>query len=180
MRLIYNTDSLHDVISVLRFIDSYTLSLGVQALAIDSDMVQTVVNTCKSEPFPHHGGIAKASAFKQVANFVCFFVAMRPIPDPFPVEVVGPDLVKIGNHQNAMVAFALAEAALYKSTIKRKDGPITIDHPIEYSRHSYIDIIEALANISHVAHFHMLTVLLEQMVYKTNPKCQYPIISGPK
>lgn len=175
INVLYNSDDLQDVISVLSFVNGYTLALGAKKVAIDTEMIEGVVKSCKAD-FPHVGGIQTASAFKQAANFVCFFVASQPLPDPFPVEIIGKDLAKIPNHQNAMVAFAIAEAALSKSTIRRSDGDIMVEHPIEYSWHSYIDIIDALAVISPVAHFKLVTVLFEQLVYKSNPKCQYEVV----
>jgi len=175
--VLYNSDDLQDVISVLSFVNGYTLALGVKNVAIDTEMIDDVVKSCKTD-FPHIGGVQTASAFKQTANFVCFFVGTKPLPDPFPAEVIGHDLAKISNHQNAMVAFAIAEAALSKSMIRRSDGDIMVEHPIEYSWHSYIDIIDALAAISPVAHFKLVTVLFEQLVYKSNPKCQYQIVKN--
>jgi hypothetical protein len=148
--------------------------MGIKDVTLDPALIERVVTSSKAE-FPHEGGIEKASAFKQVANFVCFFVAERPILEPFPAEIIGAELAKIPNHQNAMIAFALAEAALVNSKIQRKDGEFEIKNPLQYSQHSYIDIVDSLASLSPVAHFKLVSVLLEQLVYKTNPNCQYPV-----
>src|ERR1700737_691517 len=145
-QLLYNTEGLEDVIHVLSFINSYTTGLGIKGAVLDVDIVQRVVNSCRAD-FPHNGGVEQASGFKQAANFVCHFVAERPLLDPFPKEIVG-DLVKVDNHQNAILAFALASQALNKSDIQRKDGIITIQNPILLSKHSYVDVIEALSNIT--------------------------------
>jgi hypothetical protein len=173
-QLLYNNEDLEDVIHVLSFINSFTGALGITAV-LDTALVERVVQSSKID-FPHNGGIEKASAFKQVANFVCYFVAERPILDPFPKAVIGEKLAKIDNHQNAMLAFAIAEAALNQSTIEKKDGTITVSNPIQYSQHSYIDIIDALSNITPGIHFGLVTVLFEQLVYKTNPTCQYQLV----
>lgn len=176
-RLLYNPEDLEDVLIVLKFIDSYTRGLGIKYVDLDTAKIQGIVGSCRKD-FPHTGGIEHSSAFKQVANFLCFFVAEAPILEPFPVEIIGTRLAKIDNHQNAIVAFALAEAALRDSKIKRKDGEFIVKNPIQYSAHSYGDIIEALAKVTPYGHFKLVTVLLEQLVYKTNPDCQYPLISG--
>lgn len=169
---LYNNENLEDEIHVLAFINNFTKELGVEAVHLDVNTIGRIVKGCKLD-FPHDGGVQKASAFKQVANFVCHFVGEHPIVTKFPAHIIGNELARIDNHQNAMVAFALAEEALNKSKIERKDGIIDIANALEYSRHSYVDIIDALANISPVNHFRLVTVLLEQMVYKSNPGCQY-------
>ena len=173
--LLFNDDGVLDVILILTFIDKYTINLGITDVVLDVALIERVVSTSKAD-FPHDGGLGKASAFKQAANFACFFVAERPILEPFPVDAIGPELAKIANHQNAMVAFALAEASLHKSKIQRKDKEVVVSNPMKYSKHSYIDIIDALASITPSSHFKLVSVLLEQLVYKTNPECQYPTI----
>lgn len=172
-QLLYNNDDLEDVIHVLEFMDSYTYTIGIVEVEIDLNTIDRIVKSCKQD-FPHIGGIGNASAFKQVANFVCHFVAERPIVRPFSAAIVGNDMSKIDNHQNAMLAFALAEESLNNSDIMRKDGRKTVVTPIQYSRHSYVDIIEAFSNLSPSVHFKLVTVLFEQLVYKSNPGCQYP------
>lgn len=171
-QLIYNNDDLQDVIYILQFIDSYTYIMGIFEVEIDLNTIDRIVKSCKQD-FPHKDGIKVASAFKLVANFVCHFVAERPIVKPFPSAVIGNEMAKIENHQNAMLAFAIAEESLNKSVILRKDERKDITVPIHYSRHSYGDIIEALSNISPSVHFKLVTVLFEQLVYKSNPDCQY-------
>lgn len=47
---------------------------------------------------------------------------------------------------------------------------------IQLSEHSYIDIIQALCDLTPAAHFKLVTVLLEQLTYKSNPECQYEYI----
>lgn len=174
-QLLYNNDDLQDVIHVLQFIDSYTLSQGNLEVEIDVNTIDRIVKGCKQD-FPHKDGMNVASAFKQVANFVCYFVAERPIVRPFASAIFGNDIVKIENHQNGILAFALAEASLNNSNIMRSDGKKTVINPIQYSRHSYVDMVEALSNISPSVHFKLVTVLFEQLVYKTNPECQYKIV----
>ncbi len=173
-RLLYNDEGALDAVLILSFIDEFTTKLEVKGVVIDPDKVTSITTSCRSD-FPYNGGVKAASAFKQVANFVCFFIAERPILEPFDSAVIGLQLATIPNHENAIVAFAIAEAALLGSTIKRKDGDFKVDNPIHYSDHSYVDIIDALANVTPSTHFKLVTVLLEQMVYKTNGHCQYPI-----
>ncbi|MGJ7570873.1 hypothetical protein ACSFBX_10085 [Variovorax sp. RB2P76] len=177
MRLIYNDDDLMDAVTVLQYVDSYTAGIGVKNVIIDSGVVFSVVSGCKLD-FPHIDGIEKASTFKKVANFICFFISQRPLRDPFPASVVGERLAKVDNHQNAIIAFALAMDALERSVVHKKQPsgeiePFQITSRIEVSPHSYRDIVEALATATPATHFKLVTVLLEQLVYKTNPNCQY-------
>nr|SPS04985.1 protein of unknown function [Candidatus Nitrotoga fabula] len=173
-KILYNKNDLEDVIHVLAFINSYTKNMGIVDVKIDTRIIERVVQSCKRD-FPHSGGVDKASAFKQVANFVCYFVAEQPLQEPFPTKIIGDQLANVSNHQNAMLAFALAEEALNNSTIEKAGGNVTVDNPITYSKHSYIDIIDALSNITPSQHFKLLTVFFEQLVYKSNNGCQYQI-----
>lgn len=173
-QLLYNNDDLQDVIHILEFMDSYTHSIGALEVEIDLNTIDRIVKSCKQD-FPYKDGIVGASAFKQVANFVCHFVAERPIVKPFSAAIVGNDISKIDNHQNAMLALALAEESLNNSDILRKDARKTIATPIQYSRHSYVDMIEAFSNLSPSVHFKLVSVFFEQLVYKSNPDCQYKI-----
>lgn len=171
-QLLYNDNDMNDAINVFTFIDKYTNNLGISPVVIDPGKVVGVVTGCKRD-FPHDGGVQKASAFKQVANFVCHFIAARPLLEPFPIEVIKKDLAKIDNHQNAMVAFAIGATSINRSLIQLDDGHKEVAKPIVLSRHSYIDIIDAFANVSPVHHFNMAAVLFEQLTYKSNPECQY-------
>ena len=49
-----------------------------------------------------------------------------------------------------------------------------LSNGIQLSRHSLVDITESLVNVTPLTHFKLVSVLLEQMAYKTNPECQYP------
>lgn len=93
----------------------------------------------------------------------------------FPASAIGEKLAKVENHQNAIVAFSLARTALHKAKILRDDQTFEVEQPIKISGHSYGDIVEALANITPNGHFKLVTVLFEQLVYKSNPECQYEI-----
>lgn len=172
-QILYNKDHLQDAVFILAFINDFTTEMGIDSVVIDTSIIERVVNSCRQD-FPCKDGIEKASVFKKVANFVCFFIGERPILEPFPKEVIGDDLAKIDNHQNAMIAFEIAKVALHGSIIQPANGDIEVMNEISVSQHSYIDILDALSNITPVAHFKVVSVLLEQLVYKTNPGCQYP------
>lgn len=48
-----------------------------------------------------------------------------------------------------------------------------MENKIALSRHSYVDITDAFTGATPVTAFKLVTVLFEQMAYKTNPGCQY-------
>lgn len=185
-QLIYNDEPYEDVINILSFINAWTKKLGILDVAIDSDRIEEIVDKYHhTEEFPHNGGVNEASAFKQVAFFVCHFVAGRPLVESFDKKIVG-ELAEIDNHQNAMVAFEIAIQSLFHSNVIRPSKTpggesiiLTIDKPIFYSKHSYIDIVETLSSIT-PANFKLVSILFEQLVYKTNPHVQYsnPTKSG--
>jgi hypothetical protein len=175
MQILFNNEELDDVICVISFINDYTKALNNLNVVIDPKAIERIIRGCRQD-FPHDGGVSKASGFKQVANFVCHFVAERPLVESFALP--DEELMKIDNHQNAMVAFALAESALNHSRILKTTGEEVVCIAIDYSRHSYIDIIEALSTVTPMYSFKLVTVLFEQLVYKSNPNCQYKTVGS--
>ena len=87
-------------------------------VAIDAERIEEIVGEYHHTDFPHNGGVGEASAFKQVAFFVCHFVAGRPLVEPFDKSIVG-ELAEIDNHQNAMIAFEIAIQSLFHSNVIR-------------------------------------------------------------
>lgn len=167
---------MEDIINILTYINNYSKSAGIGPVVLDTAIIEKVVQNIRTN-FPHQGGIEKASAFKQIAYFMCHFIEARPILEPFPSAVVRR-LAKVENHQNAMIAFGIAEEALHQSKIELKaGGTLDIENRIAYSAHSYVDIIEALSSIS-CENYQLVSVLLEQLAYKTNPSCQYNTKAG--
>lgn len=170
--MIYNEHPTIDRVLLLTQIDILTESYGVRDVEIDISALDSVVDNYRKN-FPHKDGVENSSVFKKVAYFLCHFVSMRPIVNPFPVSVVQDDVVQIDNHQNAMVAFSIASEIIKNSLIRKPDGDIEIAKPIWLSRHSYVDLIEALSSLSPPTHFKCVSVLFEQLTYKSNPNCQY-------
>ncbi|CAB5494802.1 hypothetical protein THERMOT_175 [Bathymodiolus thermophilus thioautotrophic gill symbiont] len=82
-------------------------------------------------------------------------------------------LKKITNNGYAIIAFHIVTTMLNGATVQ--NGKESIKNPIELSNHSYIDIIDALSHITLQGSFMLVTVLLEQLVYKSNRGLQYDI-----
>lgn len=170
--MLYDTDETIDYVNVLASIDGFAEGLNISNLNVDLDQLESVLRGMRLS-FPAQGGSEKASPFKKCANFLCYFVSQEPIKNPFPERIVGSTVAKIKNHQNAMVGLHIAFDALHNSTIHRDDGIFHLANKIELSRHSYIDIIQACSSISPASHFHLVSVLLEQISYRTNPEASY-------
>lgn len=174
--MIYNQRPEQDYNNILRYIDDFT-SIFVDQLSIDFIQIDTsslaVVCSGIRQRFPHIDGFENASAFKKVAYFVAHFMWRKPIRTKFSViDGISEERADI----NAVVAFDIAITCLQGSKIVKKDGTTkAIDKPIYLSDHSYKDIIEALSvgEICPEHHYHILAVFFEQLVYKTNPECQY-------
>lgn len=102
-------------------------------------------------------------------------MAVKPISTPLPEALFGPHLTAIDNHANAYIALLLAVESLHEARLEWCDGSIhVLENRIEFSRHSLIDIVDALSTATPSTSFKLVSVLLEQMAYKTNPRCQYP------
>ena len=133
-------------------------------VSLDLDGIMAVMRGMRLD-FPHAGGVLAASPFKLAANFACNWVAKKPVlmdPEPF-------------SHVNGVLALEIDRDSLHGATIARSDDAIKVlDNRIELSKHSFMDIAEALNGTSPDTGFKLVSVLFEQMAYKNNPDCQYP------
>lgn len=171
--MLFHENEQEDLNQVLAAADGFVLGLGVDAPYVQTSKIQNALR-CMREDFPAKGGLQQASAFKKCSNFLCFLIADGPMLRPLPAEAIGERLSKIPNHQNAMLGLHIACDALENAIIHRKDGDICLENRVKLSAHSYFDVVEALAHISPASHFHMVSVLLEQMCYRFNPDASYP------
>ena len=125
--------------------------------------------------FPARGWLRQGQPFQADGDFVCNFVANRPISTPLPKDLFDSYLTSIDNHANAYFAFLVAVESLHRAQLEWCDGSIhVLENRIRYSRHSLTDIVDALSTATPSTSFKLVSVLLEQMAYKTNPDCQYP------
>ena len=163
-----------DVANILTFITSYFAQFEVESPLVDAQAIDSVVRNMRHD-FPHAAGVEQASPFKKAANFVCWFVARKPVLTQLPIDFPGGERSDTKD-TNAVLALSIAIEALHGATLKwRCDGSEhVLENEITLSKHSLMDIVEALADGSPVTHFKLFSVLLEQMAYKTNPNCQYP------
>lgn len=173
--MIYQTTVAEDVIAILHHIDNFAKGLGISQLDIDTSALEYVCYSIRRN-FPCVNGIANASVFKKVANFVAHFIEVKPIQTILTKDIVGETLAKMD--LNAIIAFDIALVVLKGAKIYPDSGPVTISNDIYLSNHSYTDILDALSScgdgaISSPTHFKLLSVFFEQLVYKTNPKIQY-------
>lgn len=183
--MIYTDNWKQDVLNILVAIDGFfegyiKEELTVESVDIDTARVEQVVKYY-THNFPHmHGGIKEASAFKKSAVFLCSFISMKPITNvDYPCGIdqhysFSHPLAKYG--PNAVFAIAFVVHLLLGVRINgRKDGrECLISRQIAITEHSYNDLMCALSSdITPEHHWMLLAILLEQMVYKTNPGCQY-------
>ena len=109
------------------------------------------------------GSLQHPSVFKKAAAFVCWFAGERPLSAPLSEELWGTDLVSIPNHQNAVVALLVAFKSLHGATVgwEGRGGERTtkvLTNPIAYSKHSFIDIVDAVAATSFSTGFKLVAV----------------------
>lgn len=174
MKIFFNNTPDEDVITVLAFINGLASNFcPANGISIDVQKIESIVRGIRSD-FPHNDGLNESSAFKKVALFISYFVAERPILEPFKESNLDRDILKINNYENSIIALLIGLFALHKAVIFQNEQTVYLINPIELSKHSLIDLVDALANITPQNHFKLLTVLLEQLSYKTNTHCQYP------
>ena len=166
-----------DTTRILTFISGYYRSLGIlENVDIDANALFSTVEAMHRD-FPYPGGAGGASPFKKIAQFVCYFVATCPIKTPLPKKLLdsAEEHEQIGR-TNAVVALMIAIESLNGATLTWEDSSQhVLKEKIYLSSHSFIDITDALTNATPSTAFKLVRVLFEQMAYKTNPDCQYPV-----
>lgn len=173
--MLFNESEQQDLNAVLASVDAFSEAWGLGSLAIDVEAVTSTLRGMRQD-FPAQGGSAMASPFKKTANFLCYFVAERPIRNSFPTDVIGQELAAVRGHQNAMVGLHIVFDALHEATIIRSDGTVVaLEERVAISRHSYCDLVQACSTLTPQNHFHLVANLLEQIVYRSNPNASYPI-----
>ncbi len=174
--ILYSTEVDQDLLSLLKYVNDFTKGIGENEVEINVDKCRSLLEMMRQD-FPHRDGLEKASVFKKVAYFMCYFIGEGPILRPFSSSNIGDEMSGMRNHQNAIVAMQLAIDSLHGAVVgENTDTQNKLTNRIQLSAHSYWDIIDAIKAPTHNTHFNMLCVLLEQLSYKTNPDCQYPVM----
>ena len=181
--MIFNDSAYEDTLYILAaldgFAEGYKNSFAIETISVDTAAVESVVDRMRSN-FPHRHGLHNASAFKKVACFMVHFIEIEPIK---AVTFEGD----IDQHHwyanpltefnpNAVFALHFAVDLLDGVEIESKNGrTYTLSEQIPLSEHSYVDLLEALSEsgIEPCKHYMLVAILLEQLVYKSNPLCQY-------
>lgn len=166
-------------------VDVDILERAIAALYAGTDVVDyskqhlraAVTNTRLG--FSTAGGFASASPFKVAGHIAYHIVCTQPLRTPLPGHF-GNDILTIPNHDNAVLGFVAAMYVLSEAVVTW-DDPGKTEHTLEappVSRHSFVDIVEALAQITGQCGddpcVKLLSLLFEQMAYKTNPDAEYP------
>ncbi len=167
-----------DAANVLGFISRYYATLGVRRVEIDDAALDSALRDSRDYLDQQPGGIEGASPFKKAAGFLCHFVEGQPIKTPLPKAsdlAVGLATANAAEpNPNAVVALRIAMESLHRAKLRRSDGTeCEVSRRLDLSKHSYADIVDALKNAT-PQDFKYVAVLLEQLTYKTNPRCQYP------
>lgn len=162
----------------------------VRDMRVDTAQVEAIVYAI-NENFPHCDGVEAASGFKKAANLVAHIVNMQPILEVEFIDDIDQHYLHKNSHvlakydPNAVFALHLAIALLQNHSMFRTDGhnirPEDINK-IALTKHSYLDILNVLSTlkIQPKEHFALITLVLEQTFYKTNPNCQYnDFVFGP-
>ena len=167
-----------DVPNVLGFISRFYATLGVRLVDVDVVALESGLERSKTLLDDQPGGVEGASPFKKAAAFLCQFIEANPIKTPLPKNSTLAAGLETANetqpNQNAVIALRIALESLHGAKLKRSDGEeCEVSRRLDLSKHSYADIVDALTDATS-EDFKYVAVLLEQLAYKTNPRCQYP------
>jgi hypothetical protein len=169
--VLFNTTVELDFLSITQALNDLSKGIGITDLEADTS---AIYRTCISmrEEFPCKHGIENASVFKKSAVFVLEFLNQSPLEkDSFAESNLSPELKS--KDPNTIMALYIAFLNITGARIFRSDGQvITVTEPIFLSRHSFLDILDMLHE--RTFHFMTLSLILEQITYKTNSHVQYP------
>lgn len=174
MRLFFNDDINDDMLAVLAILEGMGFNEKERMMDVDISKIAAILKGIRQD-FPHKDGLEKASVFKKVATFLVYFVSEKPILSEIPgAENLPQGILEIKNHVNTLAAILISFAALHEAMIHGQDGQEKcLTTKIRLSRHSLIDLVDALSYATPHSHFKIVAVLLEQLAYKSNPGCQY-------
>ena len=154
-----------DLAIIYSLVDGFFAQYPNVTSSLDTNATTGIMYGMRQD-FPYREGIQMASPFKKAANFCCYWTAAKPIlMNPEPLSNV-----------NAYFALMIALRSLHGARLDGHDGgdARTLTNRIELSKHSLVDITEALSTATPGQSFKLVSVLFEQMAYKTNSICQYP------
>lgn len=142
---------------------------------LDERILNHVINIMYYDGLYLNGDLAQTSVFKKVAVFVSYFVAEKPLKLKTKNDSIS-SFVDIPFYENAVIAFEIARDSLWGATIRRHDdNKVVLDKRIAISEHSYVELINAMSKLSSDSYL-IIAVLLEQMAYRANPECSYPVV----
>lgn len=167
-----------ELANVLGFVSRFYTTLGVRRVSVDVDALENGLEAMREHLSGQPGGVEGASPFRKAAAFLCHFVEAKPIGTPLPLaSTFGAALAArlgVPADPNTVLALRIAMESLHGAILERDDGEtFQLERRLDLSTHSYIDIVDALTDAT-PDHFKYVAVLLEQLAYKTNPRCQYP------
>lgn len=168
--MIFSNNQHKDYCEIMALIDSFAENNDAE-ISVNQDLLFNIIKRIHVD-FPCVNGAENASVFKKSSAFLCEFVGQQ-IVESFECKMSN-ELKSVPNNGSAIIGFYVVTTMLKGATAK--DGQI-IKNSIELSPHSYVDIIESITNITPFHGFRLVSVLLEQLVYKTNPDLQYENIA---
>lgn len=123
--------------------------------------------------------IETPSVFKRAAALTVALMVRSPLEQTFKGGIVGEELIRIKNHQNAIVAFEYCRDALRGAVIMpKKRSAFTLEAPIMVSKHFYCDLIHSFSHITdHSSCFHSTALLYESLCYKANKTASDPEVA---
>jgi hypothetical protein len=165
---LFSGDQARDRQDLTDFITGFAVKIGLPYIDVDPDAIDNVVQSLYAMPWPN--GVAQSSAFKKVGILTTSFVYYAPIITTFPVQ----QFRQLADHQNSIVAYGIAKAALLNSTIQcPMRGEISLDNAIFTSLHFWNEFVSTFSGCNPRDHFQCISLLFEALAYRANPKACY-------
>lgn len=165
--MIFTKNAKTDFLAIMTLIDAFSEANHAK-VSVNEDALFALTHRIHID-FPCKNGLENANVFKKASAFLCEFVGEQMI-NSLDCEKLSDDITKIKKYESALIGFYIVTSFLSGATVNKNK---IIFNSIELSSHSYADIVDSMTSITLLTSFKLVAVLLEQLVYKTNPGLQY-------
>lgn len=177
----HKEDLINTFVAISAFTESFSKTgVIVDKIDVDSFLLENTITNMR-EDFPSNDGTGfeQASAFKKLSNFICCFMFCKPLQGiSFEESDYRDNPYKnyIKQHLNAsFAAYYMVHILKDVEIVEDNGNKLIANNSIAITQHSFIGLVESLSvsKITPESHWAILSLLIEQLVYKSNPQCQY-------
>lgn len=176
---LYDEDKLAAYQFFLLWVNDWLDGFDAPQVTIDEDLMMRFINNLQKSDFPAYGGFSKASPFKKAAYIYVYLHNLNPFVGTLPENMVGEEIGRHSYSTASLVGLSIVRECLWGAELTKKSADsentetVTIENPLDLSKHLLIDLVEASGGITPREHFKIFSLLFEVLVYEANPGLSY-------